>query len=209
MRYYDFRRNWTKRIVPHLSGPYDWRLDHRGLEAQYWHLNRRFAGQSSVNVSLRLAMLAEPRRPWRIVTSARHSTVWNGGDVLFDIHFCGLGISAARAWALAALEPDTRRLSPGTPAQLYFANDYPTDQIDDAREMIDGLRKFWQTGDLEALKTLFERFRFQHNADSPANVVHQLISLVTFGQVSRERCERRLQEIEAALPKAKPLKRPA
>jgi hypothetical protein len=45
-----------------------------------------------VNFSLRLATLVEPEKPWRIITSQKHSTVWDGGDTLFDFNFQAFGI---------------------------------------------------------------------------------------------------------------------
>ena len=45
-----------------------------------------------VNTNLRLAMLASPERPWRIITSNLHSTVWDGGDMLFDLNSFGKGM---------------------------------------------------------------------------------------------------------------------
>jgi hypothetical protein len=41
-----------------------------------------------VNFALRLAILAEPARPWQIVSSQAHSTVWDGQSTLFDCN-CG------------------------------------------------------------------------------------------------------------------------
>ena len=39
-----------------------------------------------VNFSLRLAERVDPDRPWRIITSDSHSTVWDGYDLLFDFN---------------------------------------------------------------------------------------------------------------------------
>ena len=44
-----------------------------------------------VNFTLRLAMLVEPDREWRIITSEDHSTVWDGRDTLFEFNFQAFG----------------------------------------------------------------------------------------------------------------------
>jgi hypothetical protein len=49
--------------------------------------------------ALRLAMLAEPIYPWRIVTSDRHSTVWNGDGLLFGHNFLALGVPPDECFA--------------------------------------------------------------------------------------------------------------
>jgi hypothetical protein len=124
MRYYDLRRHWTKKILPHLEDPelnailvrdfnrftygqwgkpfcpgdyphdfetYDWWQSHRGPLPRYWRYVKHAACHWIVNFTLHLAMLAEPQRTWRIVTSARHSTVWDGKRTLFDFNFQALG----------------------------------------------------------------------------------------------------------------------
>jgi hypothetical protein len=54
-----------------------------------------------VNFNRKLAELVEPRRPWRIVTTQAHSTVWDGDQTLFDINFFALGVDPDEAWRLA------------------------------------------------------------------------------------------------------------
>lgn len=54
-----------------------------------------------MNFNLRLAQLVEPDRPWRIVTSEKHSTVWDGKQTLFDFKFLALGIASNKCIALA------------------------------------------------------------------------------------------------------------
>jgi hypothetical protein len=142
-RYYDFRRHWTKRVIPHLgdkklnailvrdfnkytSGtlsqkpfrhgdlPYqfedcEWDWDHRGLRPRYWAYVKHAACHFLVNFNLRLATLAEPKRPWRIITSNKHSSVWDGCTILFDMNFSALGIPPAKGFLLAY----DRELRPG------------------------------------------------------------------------------------------------
>jgi hypothetical protein len=54
-----------------------------------------------VNFNLKLAMLVEPEKPWRIVTSDKHSTVWDGAHTLFEFNFLAFGIPAQECIDLA------------------------------------------------------------------------------------------------------------
>jgi hypothetical protein len=54
-----------------------------------------------VNFALRLAMLVEPNREWRIITSDDHSTVWDGHDTLFEFNWQAFGIPAAECFDAA------------------------------------------------------------------------------------------------------------
>jgi hypothetical protein len=62
-----------------------------------------------VNFNLRLAQLAAPEKPWQIVTSLKHSTVWDGDQTLFNMNFLAFGIGADEAFRLANEE----QLPPG------------------------------------------------------------------------------------------------
>ena len=62
-----------------------------------------------VNFALELAQLVEPNRKWRIITSDKHSTVYDGKDTLFDFNFLALGISPKECFELAY----KRELKPG------------------------------------------------------------------------------------------------
>ena len=61
------------------------------------------------NFALRLAMLVEPAREWRIITSDEHSTVWDGRDTLFEFNFQALGIRPEKCFFRACDD----ELSPG------------------------------------------------------------------------------------------------
>ena len=47
-------------------------------------------------------MLVMPDRQWRIITSQKHSTVWDGEDTIFDFNFQAFGIDANECFELAA-----------------------------------------------------------------------------------------------------------
>ena len=85
----------------------DWRfLDgegnlRRGRAPAFWDYAVHGGCHWVVNFNLRLAELVEPKRPWRIVTTQKHSTVFDGSETLFDINFLALGVDPDEAWELA------------------------------------------------------------------------------------------------------------
>jgi hypothetical protein len=126
-RYYDLKRNWTRKIVPHLDDPElneilvrdfnkftvgtrsesfkldntpeqfdegEWRNRRRLPWPLFWYFVADRACHWIVNFALRLAMLVEPERPWRILHSPFHSTVWDGGKTLFDFNLQAKGTRA-------------------------------------------------------------------------------------------------------------------
>lgn len=128
--YYDLRKHWTKRVLPHLQDPglnkvlvrdfnryalwpflpgdypyfcdnLDWRREYRGRHPRYWKYVCAGACHWLVNHALRLATLAEPGRGWRIVTSPRHSTVWDGGSLLFDYNYLAFAVPPGECYRRA------------------------------------------------------------------------------------------------------------
>jgi hypothetical protein len=81
------------------------------------HRNLSRACHWLVNFTLRLAMLVQPKKRWRIITSEKHSTVWDGGDTLFDFNFQAFGIDPNECFD-AAFE---KELEPGKYKRVYFA----------------------------------------------------------------------------------------
>lgn len=112
---------WRKRFkagqVPRDYESCDWSVDHRGKEPRYWRYVKHSACHWLVNFNLRLAQLAAPGRPWRILTSDEHSTVWDGKDTLFDLGYLAFGIPAEECFALA----NGRELKPGRELRVYLA----------------------------------------------------------------------------------------
>lgn len=88
----------------------DWRPDHLGREPRFWKYVKHAACHWIVNFSLRLAMLAEPKRQWRILRSDKHSTVWDGRFTLFDFNYQALGITAQECYEAVK---DGQHLPPG------------------------------------------------------------------------------------------------
>ena len=81
----------------------DWRREsgHRGRQPAFWDYVRFGACHWLVNSTLRLAMLSEPDRQWRVVTSHRHSTVWDGAHILFDLQYSALNVPPDECWKRA------------------------------------------------------------------------------------------------------------
>jgi len=83
----------------------DWRCDRRGRPAAYWDYVCHSACHWVVDLALFVAQSCFPSVDWRIITSQKHTTVWNGDcekPVLFDINFSALGVEASEALKLAA-----------------------------------------------------------------------------------------------------------
>jgi hypothetical protein len=69
-------------------------------------------------------MLVMPDKPWRIITSADHSTVWDGGDLIFEFNFQAFGIDPNECFKLAS----EKELLPGKSLPVYFAEHYTIEQ---------------------------------------------------------------------------------
>jgi hypothetical protein len=73
-----------------------------------------------VNFSLRLATLVEPERAWRIVTSSKHSTIWDGANTIFEFNFQAFGIDATECFNAAI----GKELRPGRYRKVHFAKHF-------------------------------------------------------------------------------------
>jgi hypothetical protein len=72
-----------------------WWLGHRGRTPEFWRYVKYGACYWLVNFNYHLARLAEPCRPWRIVASGRHATVWDRDRTLFDMNAIAIGVPAS------------------------------------------------------------------------------------------------------------------
>ena len=79
----------------------DWASYRKGRNPAYWKYVKHTACHWLVNFNLRLAMLVEPDREWRILEHPDHSTTWDGKKTLFDFNFQALGVPAPEAFRLA------------------------------------------------------------------------------------------------------------
>src|SRR4051794_19031045 len=69
--YGTWRKHFTHGQCPRDFESCDWWLGHRGKEPRFWKYVKHAACHRLVNFNLRLAMLAQPERPWRIITGDR------------------------------------------------------------------------------------------------------------------------------------------
>jgi hypothetical protein len=115
-----WNQTFTYGDFPYEFESCDWNCDHRGRHPAFWQYVKHAACHWLVNFTLRLAMLVKPERPWRIITSQKHSTVWDGGDTLFDFNFQAFGIDPNECFELAFEE----ELKPGKYLRVYFAEHY-------------------------------------------------------------------------------------
>src|SRR5215469_1020441 len=96
---------WRKRFEPGMK-PFDfescdWHLFRRGRHPAYWQYVKHGACHWLVNFWLVTAQRTLPNRPWRIITSDKHSTVWDGEELLFDFNFQAFGIDPDECFASA------------------------------------------------------------------------------------------------------------
>jgi hypothetical protein len=98
----------------------DWHLSHHCPHPRFWAYVKHAACHWLVNFNLRLATLAEPKHPWRILTSDRHSTVWDGKQTLFEFTLLALGVSPTDCFRLAY----DKELPVGKPLKVYYARHY-------------------------------------------------------------------------------------
>jgi hypothetical protein len=100
----------------------DWFLFRKGRRPEWWRYVKHGACHWLVNTALRMAMLVDPKRPWRIITSDNHSTVWDGKQTLFEFNHQAFGIPADECFAHAT-DPDAnpKELKPGKECKVYLA----------------------------------------------------------------------------------------
>jgi hypothetical protein len=104
-----WNQTFTHGDFPYEFESCDWDCDHRGKRPAFWQYVKHAACHWLANFTLRLAMLVKPERAWRIITSQRHSTIWDGDDTLFDFNFQAFGIDPKECFDLAF----ERELKPG------------------------------------------------------------------------------------------------
>lgn len=112
---FTYKRDRDNESFPSCFDSCDWRFvrDLPGPAPEYWEFACHSACHWVADMCLYVASNAYPDTPWRIVTSDKHSTVWNGCSktpVLFDVNFSAIGVSPKEAWELASLG---RMLKPG------------------------------------------------------------------------------------------------
>lgn len=86
-----------------------WYLHRKGPLPRYYGFTRHGACHYLVNTNLKLITLAEPSKTWKIITSTKHSTVWDGDQTLFDINYFAYEVSPEECFKTA----NKRHLKPG------------------------------------------------------------------------------------------------
>lgn len=117
------RKKFEPGMVPFDFESCDWWVEHRGPRPKFWDYVTHAACHWLVNFNLRLAERAAPARPWRILTSDDHSTVFDGDRTLFDLNFLALGVPPGEAYRLA----NVTALAPGRELRVYQAAHWSTE----------------------------------------------------------------------------------
>jgi hypothetical protein len=115
-----WRQRFTHDHTPFEFESCDW-CERRGRRPAYWAYVKHAACFWLVNFNLELVERVLPKRPWRIITSDKHSTVWNGEGLLFDFNFQAFRIPPAECFELAARQPSSQELAPGKHRQTHLA----------------------------------------------------------------------------------------
>ena len=119
-----WNQSFKKGMWPRQFESCDWDVDQEGPEPPFWRYVRHAACHWLVNFTLKLAMLVLPYRPWRILTSVSHSTVWDGTNTLFDFNFQAMGIPARECHETATFKG--REIAPARLLRVYYAGDEVT-----------------------------------------------------------------------------------
>ena len=87
---------------------YSWRFAD-DYAPDFWFYTVCHACHWLVNFNLLVAQRAEPDRPWRIMTSDGHSTVWDGDQTVFDFNDLAMGVTPPKDFE----DPCWKELRPG------------------------------------------------------------------------------------------------
>ena len=91
-----WNKTFTYGDLPYEFKSCDWDCRPSGdRRPAFWQYVKHAACHWLVNSNLCLAMLVQPKKLWRIITSEDHSTVWDGNDTLFDFNFQAFGVRSA------------------------------------------------------------------------------------------------------------------
>jgi hypothetical protein len=102
-------------MYPRYFESCDWDVFKKGRRPEFWNYVKHAACHWLVNFNLELAKLVEPQRKWRILTSEKHSTVWDGEQTLFDFNFTALAVDPDEAFEMA----NKKQLKPGQRMRVY------------------------------------------------------------------------------------------
>src|SRR5262249_450194 len=93
-----YRQRFLPGMLPHDFETEVWDHDCHRQEPAFWKYVLMGAGHHIANFTLRLAQLVMPEKPWQILHSPEHSTVFDGDRLLLDFTYYALGASAAECF---------------------------------------------------------------------------------------------------------------
>ncbi len=96
----------------------DWRLDRVGRPFAFDEYVCARACHWIVNSLLMTARIAYPNKPWIIVSSHHHSTVWDQDVTFFDMNYFALKISAEDCASQTVLDPTSIFFAEGVLMEL-------------------------------------------------------------------------------------------
>jgi hypothetical protein len=123
------KKPFTRGRYPCEFDSSDWRLYYTGRRPAFWLYACSLACHWLVNFNLKLAILVEPNKQWRILTSDHHSTVWDGDETLFDFTFQAKEVPPQECFDLA--HNDGQELPPGKFMEVAYALHYAEDRPDE------------------------------------------------------------------------------
>lgn len=85
----------------------------RGPEPYFWNYVCARACHWLADLNLYVAKTAYPNISWRIITSDKHSIVWDGDKIIWDATFLANGTSAESSWISAAEQESSEILEVG------------------------------------------------------------------------------------------------
>jgi hypothetical protein len=112
-------------MIPREFESCDWDMSIPGRRPRFWMFVKHAACHWLCGFTLKLAMLVEPSKPWRIITSDEHSTVWDRGEVLFDFNYNAMKICPDDCFKAARHGANAEE--PGEYLELNFAEHYSVD----------------------------------------------------------------------------------
>ena len=125
---------FTPSLRPSSFDSCDWRWNRRkpGPHPHFWDYVCHAACHWTANLNLFVAMEANPERPWRIVQSDLHSTIWDGDSTLWDAQFLALGVTPEEAWERAAEQSDSEIAEVGE----YRLHDWDVPELDTENQLL-------------------------------------------------------------------------
>jgi len=122
---------WGKKFVkgdlPANFENCDWTCGRKGRRPEFWKYVKHAACHWLVNFNLKLAEAVAPEVEWRILSSDKHSTVFDGVDTLFDMNFLALRVSPQESYELATCRGSVE-LKPGKEKKVYMAAHWKLDK---------------------------------------------------------------------------------